>query len=142
MGDGDKAERQFVNKAWELGWADLRAPGSGSRKRASPDVVAMRENYTHPNGIYKKRQGVKIVCAELKNNKDGTAHFAKREIAELDRWATRAGADAYVGVKPDLRSFDQWFFLPIVNLNETNRGFSLRKSDHSIALGLEDVLDP
>ena len=110
------AERELCAKLWSRGYGVLRAPASGSVDRPSPDVVALK--------------GSGGFAIELKANADGTAHFDKQEILELNEWADRADLTPVVIVKPDLRTFDGWLVLHSTHLNETEQGYSLRKQDH------------
>ena len=123
---GSNAERELCTELWEKGYATLRAPGSGSIQRPSPDVVALR-------GI----NPTDIIAIELKAAHDGTANFKAAEIKELEQWADRCNAIALVGIKPDLRTFDGWLFLETFKLNKTEKGYSIRKQDHDKTFGLE-----
>lgn len=127
MSKGEVAERTLAEDAWERGFASLRAPGSGSIDRPSPDVVIF---------------GDPIAVIELKADSDGTATFEEEEIVDLETWAVRCDADAYVGVKPDLRSHNSWYFLETWDLNRTKSGnYSIRKEDHSDCLSMDDLFE-
>ncbi|MEM0200682.1 MAG: endonuclease, partial [Saccharolobus sp.] len=55
---GTAVEREIVNKLREKGFAVLRAPASGSKRKDSvPDIIALK------NGI--------IILIEMKSRKDG-----------------------------------------------------------------------
>lgn len=140
MGHGPNSERELASRGWKHGYATLRAPGSGSIDRPSPDVVLIKAVYRRDYGVYEKYLDTHVVAVELKNNPDGTAHFDKHEIKELNEWAERADADAYAGIKPDMRKHDSWYFIPTVMLNETNKGYSIRKKDHENAKCLQQIL--
>lgn len=128
MGKGSDAENELVNYAWDRGYSTLRSPGSGSVDRPSPDVIIIDSRGT-------------IVATELKATSDGTGYYDSHEIRELDEWTERAGGEAYAGVKPDMRSHDQWYFIPIDELHSTGSGnFSIRKSDWDKALSREEIL--
>lgn len=124
MSKGEVAERDLVTWFWERGYAALRAPGSGSIDRPSPDVVAIRAVGS-----------TRIVAIELKAQPEGTATFKSDEISELEGWANLCDATPYVGVKPDMRSHSQWYFLRTSDLHETPEGnHSIRKQDHGRCL--------
>jgi len=135
MSKGMDAERELCAILWDKHqMATLRAPASGSIDRPSPDVVALK-------GLL---GGVGMASSlsfaiELKANKDGTAHFDEHEIEELEQWADRAGAEAYVIVKPDLRTFDSWLVYHTSELNTTEQGYSIGKRDHDKAKTLSEV---
>ena len=124
---GTNAERELCTELWNKGYATLRAPGSGSIDRPSPDVVALRNDIMH----------MQAYAIELKASQDGTARFREDEIIALIEWSERACAMPLVGVKPDLRSFESWLFRPVRELHETPTGYSLRKQDHKDCYGLE-----
>lgn len=142
MGNGNLSENQLCDIAREeYGYAEIRSPGSGTKDVAYPDVALVKAVYDRDYGIYEKTISTKVVAVELKNNNHGTAWYDKQEIKELADWADRAGADAYAGLKPDMRTFDQWFFIPIDELHETEKGYSIRKQDHERALSIADILE-
>lgn len=124
---GSNAERELCTKLWNKGYATLRAPGSGSIQRPSPDVYAIRNS-----GMYYQQYAF-----ELKANKDGTARFEEKEIQALIEWSERASAMPVVGIKPDLRTFESWLFMPAVELHETDTGYSIRQQDHEECRSME-----
>jgi len=148
MGKGSDAERELSNLLEdEYDYACLRAPASGgATDRARPDLVALKVKHNleidhsgYPVGDGEIPNFVTAYAIELKSNSDGTAHLDSHEVAELEEWAYRAGAKALVGVKPDLRSYDQWFFLETGELNETKSGnYSLNQSHHDKAKSIEE----
>lgn len=123
---GSNAERELCTELWDRNYATLRAPGSGSIQRPSPDVVALR-------GI----NPTDVIAIELKAASDGTATFTDAEIMQLEEWADRCNAIALVGIKPDLRKFDGWLFMETLKLNKTEKGYSIRKQDHNQTFGFE-----
>lgn len=128
MGKGTDGERELVTWLWEHGYATLRAPGSGSIDRPSPDVIAINPT-----------KGPTIVV-ELKASSDGTANFKQAEVNELVQWAERAGGEPYLAVKPDMRSHDNWYFKWAYDAHRTkSNNFSIRQKDHEDCLSREDV---
>lgn len=127
MGKGSKAENELVKFGWKNDCAVLRSPGSGSVDRPSPDVILVKDR--------------DMVAVELKCSSSGTAQFQQREVEELKRWSNRAGAKAFCGVKPDMRKFDNWFFIPLHSLHETKGGnYSIRLVDHERSYSREEIL--
>lgn len=126
--NGSNAERELCTELWDRNYATLRAPGSGSIDRPSPDVVAISKGLGRELVIY---------AFELKAARDGTAHFTHEEIDALQEWADRANARALVGLRPDMRKFDGWLFQDVSLLHETENGYSIRLSDHEDCFGLE-----
>lgn len=128
MGKGSNAENELVEFFWEKDFAVLRSPGSGSVQRASPDVFAT--------------DGQTRIAVELKSHPEPTdAFFKSHEIPELSEWGNRCNADCYVGVKPDMRSYDQWYFISVDEVHETDGGnYSIRSCDLDKCLSREDLL--
>lgn len=123
---GSDVEREFATWAWEHGFASLRAPGSGSIDRPSPDVFLASTDVRY--------------AIELKKAKDGTATFDQQEINDLAMWADRVDAKAYVGIKPDLRTHESWYFMWVYNLHRTPEdNFSIRKQDHDDCLSRSEL---
>ena len=140
MGTGYHEERELEQLLQKWGYATLRAPGSGGRTQdARPDVIAISGEYHKTNGVNEKLRGHRVYAVELKANSDGTAYLDSHEVEELEEWATKAGAKAYVGIKPDLRTFDGWLFYETSELNETENGYSVTKSMHENAKSIEEV---
>lgn len=140
MGKGSNFENWLCDYGREQGYAELRSPGSGTKDVAYPDVVLLKPIYERDYGIYEKYQRHHVVAFELKANSDGTAWFDTHEIEELEEWADRAGASAYIGVKPDLRTFDKRFFLGTSQLHKTENGYSFRKQDQERAISIDETL--
>lgn len=136
MGKGSATERVLANKVWDMGWATLRAPASGGRDRPSPDIVFIRQTYDVTNGIYKQKDGIEVIALELKDRPSGTVTFTKKEINELIEWSERAGAKPYIGVKPDLRKHDQWYFDQPSGLTDSY-GFTQKHQES--APGIEEL---
>lgn len=122
---GSDVEREFVNLLSDkYNYACLRCPTSGAgTDRDRPDAIALRAGAMEPDAGF---------AVEIKQRKHGTATFTQAEIDALNRWATRAGVEPYVVVKPDRRlaEHDQWYVMHTSNLHETNKGYSIRKQDH------------
>jgi len=103
---GSNVERQIVNKFRERGFAVIRAPASGSkRKDHVPDIIVMK------SGI--------IVLIEMKSRKNNGRVYIKRDqglgIAEFAR---KAGAELFIGVKYP----KQIYFVKFENLKRTENG--------------------
>jgi len=141
MTKGYKAENKLnVIVEDEYGYAAIRGPGSGGgTSRARPDLVAIKADYTKDYGVYEKIERRDVVVIELKASSDGTAYLDSHEVEELNEWANRAGGNAYVIVKPDLRSHDQWYCFKTNQLNETENGYSITKDMLPEAFTLDEV---
>lgn len=137
---GDTAERGLATLLWDRGYSVLRAPGSGSIGRPSPDVFAVKEQVLDTRNPGPCRRVSDACAIELKARDSGTANFDREEIVDLREFAARAGAEAWVAVKPDLRSHSQWYLKEASALHETPEGnYSIRKVDLDECPGLEEV---
>lgn len=141
MGKGVQAERDLCDILEDqYGYACLRSPGSGGRtERARPDILAVRDDRGRGESIWRS-----VHVVELKNSPDGTATFDREEVEQLQEYAERAGAYAWVAVKPDRRSHDSWYFVMVPwEVHETPEGnYSIRQQDHEDALSIEEVFGP
>ncbi len=99
---GTLAENELIHQFWESNWVCVRVAGSGSSKYPSPDILAS-------NGFKKIVMEVKTVSAVKK-------YFSRQEIRDLEFFAEKFGAEAWVGVK---FSEAQWFFIPTSELEMT-----------------------
>ncbi len=121
---GDREERELSN--WledEAGWFAQRTGSSGAATdRARPDVIASR--------AHRHSRWGRVAMIEVKGAADGTVHLDSHEVEDLVEAANRAGAGAWVAIKPDLRKHDQWHVFGAGQLHETDGGnYSVRKSD-------------
>lgn len=134
---GDRAERELSDLLEdEYGFAAYRAPGSGgATDRERPDLTATRE-HTMTDVARVLAEGFAI---EVKARGDGTVTFTADEIDALRAYAKRGGLTPLVAVKPDLRRHDQWYCFDARTLNETAKGYSVRKADHDHAMTLAEV---
>jgi len=91
---GTRAERELLHLFWENNWAAMRAAGSGSTSRPSPDLLASKNNKT-----------LAIECKSIKNK---SHHFNKEEIEQLILFSEIFGAKPIIGMRFDKKG---WFFL-------------------------------
>ncbi len=103
-----RLENDLANRLWELGFAVVRGPssGSGARRRFQPDLVAIR--------------GGVVVVIEVKRARRGRPLYLRREQVEgLREFARRAGGLAVVAAHiPGVG----WRFHMIDGLEETASG--------------------
>ena len=130
---GGKAERELSNRLEdEFRYAAMPSGGSGSgTDRARPDVLAARRKPCPKRGAWDSPKTLaKVVAIEVKAWADGTGQLDEAEVRALQSFATRAGGEAYVVVRPDLRTHDQWHVFEDWRLNRTDGGnYSVRKQD-------------
>ena len=102
---GTRAERELLHLFWENSWAAMRAAGSGSTTRPSPDILASKNN--------------KSLAIECKSIKSKSHHFNKKEINELILFSEIFGAEPIIGMR-----FDNvgWFFLNAKKIPKNKNG--------------------
>lgn len=107
---GTAAERDLVHKFWAKNWACFRAAGSGSMKYPMPDLIA-------GNNLRK-------LAIEVKTTTLNYQYFTKKEIQELQLFATLFGAEPWVAIK---FSKKPWYFLTLEDLEETPKLYGAKK---------------
>lgn len=100
---GTTAENELIHNFWANNWVCVRVAGSGSTKYPAPDLLAS-------NGFKKYVMEIKTVNAVKK-------YFAQKEIKDLEYFASKFGAESWVGIK---FKENQWFFIPTFELEETS----------------------
>ena len=114
---GTRAERELLHLFWENNWAAMRAAGSGSTSRPSPDIIASKNNNT-----------LAIECKSIKNSRH---HFNKDEINQLTFFSELFGAKPIIGMRFDNEG---WYFLEIENIPMNKNG------NYSISLELSKTI--
>ena len=99
---GTAAENELIKFFWEKKWCCVRVAGSGSTQFPSPDLLAGNSH--------------RKIVLEVKVVNNTKKYFTRREIKDLEYFATHFGAEAWVGVK---FLQNQWFFLPTSELTST-----------------------
>lgn len=82
---GSNAERDLIHRFWTVGWAAMRAAGSGSIGHPSPDVIA--------------GNAARKLAIECKLTTDARKYFTKQEVQDLVNFAARFGAEPWLAVK-------------------------------------------
>ncbi|MSR86401.1 Holliday junction resolvase, partial [Candidatus Woesearchaeota archaeon] len=77
---GTRAERELFHQLWEEGFGVVRAAGSGSTSRPSPDLLASN--------------GKKTFAIECKSVKGEKKYFSAEELEQLHIFANTFGAEA------------------------------------------------
>ncbi|MEJ2771101.1 MULTISPECIES: Holliday junction resolvase Hjc [unclassified Stygiolobus] len=86
---GTSLERYIVSKLRDRGFAVIRAPASGAkRKDHVPDIIAMK------SGV--------IILIEMKSRKNGSRIYIERKQAEgIKEFARKSGGELFIGAKID-----------------------------------------
>jgi len=104
-----RVENELANILWNMGYAVVRGPssGSGTRKRFQPDLIAVKDKV--------------ILVFEVKIHSGGNEpiYIPKRQVDGLKEFASRAGAQVYVAVR--IRG-GGWRFHKLSTLPETRGG--------------------
>ncbi|MCA9460324.1 MAG: Holliday junction resolvase [Nanoarchaeota archaeon] len=113
-GKGTLAENELIHKFWETNlWVCVRVAGSGATKYPSPDLLASR--------------GDKKIVMEVKVVNGVKKYFTGQEIRDLNYFAEKFGAEAWVGIK---FQENQWFFITSNELDVSkNKNYSISLID-------------
>jgi Holliday junction resolvase len=107
---GINAERDLIHKFWAVDWAASRVAGSGSTKYPAPDILA-------GNTLRK-------LVIECKVTKQKIQYFSKKEVEELQQYATMFGAEPWCAIKFDR---DKWYFLTFEDLKDSGKSYSVSR---------------
>jgi len=91
---GTTAERELLHLLWEQGFAAMRAAGSGSTTHCCPDLIAGKAG--------------RILAFECKSITDGIRYIPKKEIDQLQLFASIIGAEPYIAVRFNRK---EWHFV-------------------------------
>lgn len=105
---GINAERELIHMFWNSEWSACRIAGSGSSKYPSPDIVA--------------GNNTRKLAIESKVTKGSVKYLTKKEIAELQLFSVKFGAEPWIAVK---FKGNPWFFLSLEDLQESNKSHSI-----------------
>ncbi len=111
---GTAAERDLIHMFWEAGWAAFRAAGSGSVPLPCPDLIAGRD--------------ARKLAIEVKVLDGAKKYLTRAEVEDLQNFAVRFGADAWVAVKFNRKG---WTFVPAGRLTPTENHFVVSPGDAS-----------
>lgn len=120
---GFNKEREFSRRLWNMGFATVRAPASGSKARlvVQPDVVAAK--------------GGRIFCFEVKTRRRGPFYIGEEQVRKLCEWAKRAGAKPFIAIYTKRR----WFLVPLEAIEKIEEGYRIGKEQLEGALDLKDL---
>ena len=105
---GTKGERELVKFFNNSGWACIRIAGSGSSRYPSPDILA--------------GNAIRRLAIECKVTKDKKKYIPKQEIAQLEIFSRKFGAESWIGVK---FSGEKWYFIMLEDLKDTGVSLSI-----------------
>ena len=103
---GISAERELLHKFWSVGWACLRAAGSGSMRHPCVDLIAGNK--------------LRKLAIECKTSKNKIKYIPKEEIEQLKIFSALFGAEPWIAIKFDRR---EWFLVSIEDLRSSRLNF-------------------
>lgn len=121
---GISYERELIHLFWDEEWAAFRAAGSGAMKYPCPDIIA---------GNARRK-----LSLEVKKTKKNRKYFTSDEVAALEEFSGRFGAEAWVGVRFHR---GDWVFLPVHDLDETPKNYVVSEEKAEMAgLSFDDLI--
>ena len=121
---GSNGEYELIDAFEEHGYRALRAPGSGTTERESPDlVIGDCETY---------------YAFEVKRWKRAEYKYVeKRELEELWNWAEGFGAEPFLAVR---FNYGDWGFFKREELHETDQNYRVDRVKVPEAQSLEELV--
>jgi len=105
---GERFERDLLNKLWEIGFAAVRSPSSGSMSYPCPDVIA--------------GNGKSYLAIEVKMRSKLPLYISKSEVENLKRFSKIFGAKPLIALK--IKGFE-WRFFNLEMLKETGNCYKI-----------------
>ncbi|MCY0858984.1 MAG: Holliday junction resolvase Hjc [Sulfolobaceae archaeon] len=124
---GASVERRLVSRLRERGFAVIRAPASGSKRKDSiPDIVAMK------SGV--------ILAIEVKSRNGGKKIYIRKEQLDgIKDFSKRAGAEPFIAVK--LGENREVLFVNLSEVKQTSSGnYVLDMESVSNYMTLDDLI--
>lgn len=104
---GTRGERELFHRFWDTKlWAALRTAGSGSTPLPAPDLL-----------VSNSKRCLAIECKVFKNS---IKYLYPEEIAQLNEFAEKFGAEPWIAIKFD---YAGWSFLKPQDLIITKKGY-------------------
>jgi len=105
---GSKGERELIHFFNQNGWSAIRAAGSGSQRYPAPDVLA--------------GNAMRRIAIECKVTAENKKYLFPEEIEQLRTFATKFGAEAWIGVHfPS----EPWYFLMLEDIENTGKCWAI-----------------
>jgi len=109
---GIGAERELIHLFWKTNeWSACRVAGSGSMIYPSPDILA--------------GSGEKKLAIECKACKGDSQYFPLDELASLQAFADRFGAEPWIAIRFDR---EEWVFVRPEQLEKTPTQYVAKKN--------------
>lgn len=106
---GTNAERELIKMFWETGeWIAIRSAGSGCSRYPSPDVLAGNR--------------LRRLAIECKSSGNTSIYIPKEEIAQLEEFSKRFGAEPWLGIRFNSK---EWHFISLDDAKQTLINFAI-----------------
>ena len=128
---GFKRELELLHKLWDMGFACIRGPASGSRTKRIfyPDIVAIK------NGV--------ILILEVKTTRYKNVYIRKDKLARLVSFLRKASGNkkvAYVFIAVKRVGKTDWKFVPTSELIDIGSRYKI-DIERVRSLGLRDLVE-
>jgi Holliday junction resolvase len=102
---GSSVERLILSLLRDRGFAVIRAPASGSKRKDSiPDIIALKYGY--------------IMLIEVKSRRSGKVYISREQAEGILEFSRKSGGELFIGVKlPKILKF-----VPFSKLRKTDGG--------------------
>ncbi len=117
---GTRAERELFHLLWKNGWAVIRAAGSGSATKPSPDLLASN-----------RRKSFAIECKSVKKN---AVYINCENVGKLNEFALAFGSEPLIAVRFDKTG---WFFFNSKKIPQTKGSYFVVSLKHARKKGLK-----
>ncbi len=107
---GASAERELFQKLWNLGFAVVRAAGSGKMPLPSPDLIALGKG--------------RKIAIECKYYRSKYLHISKQQFEDLLHWGELADSEVIIAWKIPRKG---WFFLKPEQFRATAKNYAINK---------------
>ena len=107
---GANNERDLLEKLWNMGYAVIRAAGSGKARLPTPDIVAIK--------------GDRRYIIECKSRVTKYLYISREQIDELTLWGKRSNSIPIIALKKR-----KWFIFNISDLDEKGSSYGLNLED-------------
>ncbi len=107
---GANNERDLLEILWNMGYAVIRAAGSGKARLPTPDIVAIKDD--------------RRFVIECKSRVTKYLYISREQIDELKLWATRSNSTPIIALKKR-----KWFIFNIEDLEQKKESFGLNLED-------------
>lgn len=122
MRKGYRFERELLHKLWEIGFAAVRVPASGSMSYPSPDIVA--------------GNGKTYLAIEVKMRSSLPLYISQDEITKLKEFSEKFGAKPLIAFK--VKNLG-WRFFSIDMLKKCKLGYKIDEELYHLGMDFDEL---